>query len=101
MKNQINHSNSKGAAVLLLLFGLTLFATTSFAQVDVTASGGVANASYTTLGAAFTAINSGTPTGTIVIGLSADKAEGTAAATLNASGAGSASYATIFISPTG
>nr|MBP6304211.1 hypothetical protein [Bacteroidia bacterium] len=70
------------------------------AQVDVTASGGTASASYSTLAAAFTEINNGTHTGTISIGISANTTE-TATATLNASGSGAASYSSISISPTG
>ncbi len=69
--------------------------------MDVTASAGTPSASYTTLGAAFTAINGGTHQGTITIGISADTNELAVVATLNASGAGSASYTTIAISPTG
>lgn len=72
---------------------------TGFSQVDVTASGGTATASYTTLGAAFTAINAGTHTGTITVGISASTTE-TAATVLNSSGAGSASYTSILIQPT-
>ena len=47
---------------------------------------------------AFDAINAGTHQGTITIGISGNTTE-TAAAVLNASGAGSASYATITIKP--
>ncbi|MBK9984671.1 MAG: hypothetical protein IPP15_20290 [Saprospiraceae bacterium] len=71
------------------------------AQVDVTASGGTLMASYTTLKGAFDAINAGTHTGTITIGISANPFEGTASIVLNASGSGLASYTSISISPTG
>ncbi|HEV8240631.1 MAG TPA: DUF11 domain-containing protein [Thermoanaerobaculia bacterium] len=77
-----------------------LGASRAFAQVDVTATGGTLNASYTTLGGAFTAINAGTHTGTITIGISGNTTEA-APAVLNASGSGAASYTTIGISPTG
>jgi len=70
------------------------------AQVDVTATAGTLNASYTTLKGAFDAINAGTHQATITIGISGDTAE-TAPAVLNASGAGAAIYTTIGISPTG
>src|SRR5580765_6655940 len=86
--------------VFLPLLGLTLFASASFAQVDVTATAGTASASYTTLKGAFDAINAGAHQGTITIGLSGDTSEA-ASAVLNASGSGAASYATISISPTG
>ena len=112
MKTKINHRSlqtpvSRSSRVffcmktfLLLLAGLTAFATASFAQVDVTATGGTLNASYTTLGAAFAAINAGTHTGTIGIGISASTVEGATPATLNSSGAGSASYTSVTINPT-
>ena len=86
--------------IVLTLIALTLFAASCFGQVDVTASGGTASASYTTLKGAFDAVNTGTHTGTITIGISGNTTE-TATAALNASGAGSASYSTITISPTG
>jgi hypothetical protein len=70
------------------------------AQVDVTASGGTLSATYTTLGAAFTEINNGTHTGVISIALTGSTTE-TGTAVLNASGAGSASYSGITISPSG
>ncbi len=55
---------------------------------------------YTTLKAAFDAINAGTISGTIVLQIAADCSEA-ATASLNASGVGSASYTTINIYPTG
>ena len=86
------------AFLFLSFIGLTLFASSSLAQVEVTASAGTANASYPTVKGAFDAINAGTHQGTITIGISGNTTE-TAAAVLNASGAGSASYATITIKP--
>jgi hypothetical protein len=83
--------------VLLLIF---LSATIGYAQVDVTATGGTLSASYTTLKLAFDAINAGTHSGTITIGISASTTEGTTPATLNSSGAGSASYTSVLINPT-
>lgn len=68
--------------------------------VEVTSSGGTAYASYVTLGAAFTAINAGTHTGTITIKIVGNTTE-TASAVLNASGVGSASYTTMSIQPFG
>ena len=84
----------------LAFAAFALLSSSAFAQVDVTATGGV-NASYATLGAAFTAINAGTHTGTINIGISASTVEGAVVATLNASGTGSASYGSVTIRPTG
>ncbi len=80
----INASRSprKGLLVCLVVFSLFGAASAS-AQVDVTASAGTLNASYTTLKGAFDAINAGTHQGTITIGLSGDTTE-TAPAVLNA-----------------
>lgn len=86
--------------LLLTLAGLGLLTAGASAQVDVTATGGT-NASYATLSAAFAAINAGTHTGTVTIGISGDTSEPAAGAILNASGSGAASYTSIGISPTG
>ena len=72
----------------------------SYAQVDVTSTGGTPTASYTTLKAAFDAINAGTHTLVITIGISGNTTE-TDSAVINASGSGSASYSSILINPTG
>ncbi len=70
--------------------------------VDVESTGGPSTvAGYATLGAAFAAINVGTHTGTVDIEICGDTAEGAATALLNASGSGSASYASISIKPVG
>lgn len=79
---------------------LAVGASGASAQVDVTATAGTLNASYTTLKGAFDAINAGTHQATITIGISGDTTE-TAPAVLSASGAGAAVYTTIGISPTG
>ncbi len=100
MKTKTSSRTQSLLTAFLCFAGCALFASSSFAQVDVTATGGAANASYTTLKGAFDALNAGTHTGTITIGISGNTTE-TAAATLFASGVGSASYATIAISPTG
>jgi PKD repeat protein len=86
--------------ILTLLMLIFLSASIGYAQVDVTATGGTTSASYTTLKLAFDAINAGTHTGTITIGISANTTEGTTPANLNSSGAGSASYTSILIQPT-
>ncbi|MDF2447727.1 MAG: hypothetical protein K0R26_231 [Bacteroidota bacterium] len=70
------------------------------AQVDVTASGGTASASYTTLKESFEAINAGTHSGIISIDISASTTE-TATAVLFASGVGGSSYSKITIVPSG
>ncbi|HRJ90144.1 MAG TPA: carboxypeptidase-like regulatory domain-containing protein [Pyrinomonadaceae bacterium] len=68
-------------------------------NVDVEASGGTLQAGYSTLGAAFAAINAGTHTGDIAVEICASLDEGVNPATLNSSGAGSATYSSIEIYP--
>jgi hypothetical protein len=83
--------------IALALFLLTTL--NAYSQVDVTATGGTASASYTTIKAAFDAVNAGTHTGTITLSISANTTE-SASAVLNASG-GSSSYSSLIISPSG
>jgi len=82
------------------LVGCGLAPSPGSAQVDVTATAGTLAASYTTLKAAFDAINAGTHQGTITIDISGNTTE-TAPTVINASGAGAAVYSSITISPTG
>ncbi len=56
---------------------------------------------YSTLGNAFTAINSGTHTGTVLVTIVANTSEPLSGAVINASGSGSASYSSIRITPSG
>ncbi len=81
----------------LLITAMLLFSGL-FAQISLTATGGTLSQTYTTLGAAFTAINAGTHTGTITIDITANCSE-TGPCVLNSSGAGSASYTSITIQP--
>ncbi|MFN8285147.1 MAG: PKD domain-containing protein [Chitinophagales bacterium] len=83
----------------LMFFVMLLTAGISFGQVDVTATGGTLSQSYTTLGDAFNAVNAGTHTGIITIGISASTSE-SGPCVLNSSGAGSASYTSLTIKPT-
>ncbi|MDQ3047147.1 MAG: GEVED domain-containing protein [Bacteroidota bacterium] len=69
------------------------------AQVDVVSTGGLPAGTYTTLNNAFVAINAGTHTGSIAIGISGNTVEA-GACVLNGNGAGSASYTAIAIAPT-
>jgi hypothetical protein len=83
--------------ISVTLFALALSATASLAQnVNVNPGAG----SYPTLKAAFDAINAGTHTGAVTVNIVGDTTEA-ASAVLNASGAGSASYTSIVISPSG
>jgi trimeric autotransporter adhesin len=84
-------------AVLLLLFATNFLQ----AQVSVTATAGTAGpTAYTTLNAAFTAINAGTHQGVLTLDVTASTTE-TASAVLNASGSGAAAYTAMTIQPSG
>jgi hypothetical protein len=72
----------------------------SVGPATVTATGGVIGpSSYTTLGAAFSAVNGGTHTGAVTIEICASLNEGVTPATLNSSGAGPASYTSLLVHP--
>jgi hypothetical protein len=84
----------KSIHYLVLCFCLILaLPFVSMAQVHIGAS------EYSTVKAAFDAINAGTHTGSITITLSGSTSE-TASAQLNASGSGSASYTSVLMYPT-
>lgn len=72
--------------------------TLTITEVVVEATIGTARSGYSTLAAAYTAINSGTHQGVITIHIYANTSE-TASATLNSSGTGSASYTSVSIVP--
>ncbi|MCB9185092.1 MAG: hypothetical protein H6591_14375, partial [Flavobacteriales bacterium] len=84
----------------LLGVALFLFGIGAKAQVDVTATAGTLSQSYTTLGAAFTAINAGTHQGVITIGISGNTTE-SATASLNSGAVAPASWTSMSIAPTG
>ncbi len=87
--------------LLFVLLTLSLvWSTAAFAQVNVTATVGTPSASYATLKLAFDAINAGTQGGVVTVDITASTTEGTTPATLNSSGAGSASYTSVLIRPT-
>lgn len=81
--------------VVLILSSLSF--TPAGAQTTKTV--GASGANYSTLGAAFTAINTGNITGAITLQIIAGTTE-TASAVLNASGTGSANYTSVTIYPT-
>ncbi|XZF15596.1 Ig-like domain-containing protein [Chitinophagaceae bacterium MMS25-I14] len=89
--------------LMLLLLLASTFA--GRAQVSLTATGGTTSGSYTTLNAAFAAIDSGTHTGAISISITGNTTEPTvgsaASAVLNASGTGNASYSAVTVTPSG
>ena len=89
MKNQL-------LTAFLVIFSVCIFPAFTNAQTITVGSSG---ATYSTLKAAFDAINAGTVTGTITIQVVANTTE-TASAVLNASGSGSASYSSVNIYPT-
>lgn len=85
---------------LLVLVLFASFSATVQAQVDLTATAGILNASYPTLGAAFGAINEGAHQGNITITLNdAVIEEGSVPATLNGNNADPATYTSVTIRP--
>jgi hypothetical protein len=71
------------------------------AQVDVTATAGTLTASYTTLNAAFVAINAGTHKGVVSIAITGNTTEPAIPNPLLKSGTGSSLYTAINITPLG
>ncbi|MBS1516421.1 MAG: T9SS type A sorting domain-containing protein [Bacteroidetes bacterium] len=82
---------------LFLILAVLFFPLKSFSQVDVTATSGTPAASYTNLTNTFIAINNGVHQGDIVITINSSNTN--FFITLNASGAGAASYSSIRIKP--
>lgn len=80
---------------------LLLVCIEGFGQVSLTATGGTTTGSYTTLNAAFAAINAGTHQGAINISITGNTTEPAPPSSLLGSGVGSASYTGINISPSG
>ena len=83
---------------VLLLVSLLGFSIQNASAQNVTVNPGAG--SYATLGDAFAAINAGTHTGVVTVSIVGNTTEA-AAAVLNASGTGAASYTSIVISPSG
>jgi trimeric autotransporter adhesin len=84
--------------VLAIVF-LTMCSFLGYSQVSVTATAGTTGpTTYTTVKAAFDAINAGTHTGSITVSITANTTEN-ASAVLNSSGTGSASYTAVVVKP--
>src|SRR5947208_2715709 len=83
---------------VLLFVGITCVAAAA-QNVNVTATAGTANASYTTLKGAFDAVNAGTHQGAITMDIALSTTEGATPAVLNSSSAGSAVYTSVLIRP--
>lgn len=84
-----------------VLFAFGIFSvSTGYSQVDLTATGGTASASYTTVSAAFAAVNAGTHTGTISINITGNTTEPAAPVALSADGVGTTSFTSLIIKPT-
>ena len=82
----------------IILFSIVLMGMFGHTNAQVTVNPGAG--SYTTLKAAFDAINAGTHTGAITISIAAPGTTESAMAILNSSGTGAASYSSILIKPT-
>jgi len=98
------NKNKTGKAKNLFLFAFAILLFVGFqnanSQVSLTATVGTLSGTYTTIKGAFDKINDGTHRGVITISLTGNTTENSAA-TLNASGSGSASYTSVGISPSG
>jgi len=91
----------KTLTVLLILFQVIILAfgqSYALAAFNVTATSGTSSASYTTLKAAFDAINNGTHKGDIKILVTSNSTE-TSTAQINASGTGGSSYSSVLLYP--
>jgi hypothetical protein len=87
--------------IILTTFALlTIALSTAWAQVSVTATGGTASATYTTVSEAFAAINAGTHQGVIDITITANTTEPAAVTALLGSG-GTSNYTAVNIKPSG
>jgi len=86
--------------IFILLFFFISTSALHSQSVSLTATAGTTSSTYSTLKAAFDAINSGTHTGSITILLAGNITE-TATAQLNASGSLSANYTSVSITPSG
>ncbi len=101
MDTRLRNENSTGTSLrsMMLLLALLFSAVSVNAQVTKTV-GGTGGADYTTLRAAFNAINAGTigAGGAITLNIISNTTE-TASCILNSSGAGAANYASVLIQP--
>ncbi len=86
--------------IMLIVGGLLISISSITAQITLTATGGTPTGNFTTISAAFSAINAGTHTGVIDISINANTTEPLAPVALFASGLGVASYSSILIRPT-
>lgn len=86
--------------LLLCLVALTTISVKAQNQVTVTSTGGTSPVNYSTLSAAFGAINAGTHTGAIGVSINQSTTEPAGKSdTLYSSGSGSANYSSVTISP--
>lgn len=92
-------ARAKVLCTSLIAFALLAIAQSSYAQVSVTATAGTPGpTSYTTLKAAFDAVNAGTHQGVVTIEISANTTE-TATAQINAGNVLPASYTSVYVKP--
>jgi hypothetical protein len=86
--------------VMMLFIAFFFIPTASLlSQISLTASSGTATGTFTTISAAFAAINAGTHTGNIVISVNGNTTEPAAPVYLGASGVSTASYTSLIIKP--
>jgi PKD repeat protein len=90
----------KGTLAFAVFMLIALCQSNVFSQLTLTATGGVPAGSYASINDAFTSINAGTHTGSIVISVNGNTTEPAVPVNLAASGQGAASYTAILIKPT-
>lgn len=102
MLRSVQRAPVVGAFRTLLLVALALAAGPAWAQIEVTATAGTPGpTNYGDLRSAFAAVNAGTHQGAVTIEITASPAVDNNTAVLNASGSGSANYASVLVRPAG
>lgn len=96
---RVNNLKTRHFAKWLLGLFFMAFSLATNAQIDVTASGGTASATYTTLRSAFNAINVGTHTGTISISVTSSTTEPGMDSLVSSGSILGASYTSVLIKP--
>lgn len=95
-----NHYTLKSSLIAMCFLMFVCLQTSVYGQISINATGGTPTGSFATISEAFSAINAGTHSGTIVISVNGNTTEPAAPVYLVASGQGAASYTGISIKPT-
>ena len=99
MKKLTTYPICRTLRLLMICIAVTLASTNIYAQISVTASAGTLGpTAYTTLRAAFAAINAGTHQGVINVSVTGNTTE-TGVCVINRSGSGAANYTSVLVKP--